>query len=143
MFKTIEEFTEKLAKVEYLTNFEVFGHYPFQFFAQKEDNKNVMGAMLLGGNVAAVYKTVIEQLKAKAIKVYFTTDFPAVLDIKNDFIAVWACENQKVTVFAIPYCCKTGKTFETIYKAEALEALKNDFYKALKISAITFFTTKN
>jgi hypothetical protein len=53
--KTTQEFIDNFVKIEFIESSQAFGHYPFQLIGVYEDGKMDVGALLLGGDVGAVY----------------------------------------------------------------------------------------
>ncbi len=47
-------------------------------------------------------------------RIYLAVDFPANMDITNDFVCVIGYEKEEFLIYAIPYNTETGETFSEI-----------------------------
>jgi hypothetical protein len=124
----LEDFIESLVKIDEVEA-GAFGHYPFQLVSQKADGKLTVTALCLGGDVMKVYKTSRTLIEDGAVKLFLSVDFPAHLDMDQDFIAVFAYENDQARCFAIPYDPTSGETFphKTGQATENLTKVFNKF----------------
>lgn len=125
--ENINEFIEKLVKIDYMEEHGCYGHYPFQCFSKNKDGKVTMMALALGGDVEACYRKVRELVKAGAEKLFLSLDFPASGDIDEDFVCVFAVEDNKVSAKAITYNVETGEKIKTIDSSESLDNIVSQF----------------
>ncbi len=112
--RTVDEFVKGVVTIDFLEDFNCYGHYPFQMFVETENGQFEMVALALGGDVASCYRCVRKYLKRRAKRIFMSLDFSAFLDAKRDFVAVFAIENNKIDLFAIPYDEISGEKFEII-----------------------------
>lgn len=127
--KTTQDFIDALVKVEFIEDSKMFGHYPFQLAAEGKDERLNIGALFLGGDVLSVYRAAKTQIQEGATKLFLSCDFPAVGDIKTDFIAVFTYQGGALSSLAIPYDPQTGVCFEKIINSTAMQMLEADFRK--------------
>jgi len=128
---TVNEFVKRHVLIEYIESSGCYGLYPFQLYVEKLDGQEVIGALALGGNVLAVYQTVSKYIKEGAKKLYLAVDFPATLDIKEDFVAVFSVEDKEVKVFAIPYT-NNGEQLPLVLTGRALDGILSNFKAYVK-----------
>ena len=124
--KDLKEFAEKLVKIEFLDHCNAFGFYPFQMYVENQEEKATMCALDLGGDIRAVYKAFSDFYKENPKRIYLAVDFPAGMDIINDFVCVVAYEKEEFLIYAIPYNTETGETFSEIRDAEILNKIHED-----------------
>ena len=124
--KDLKEFAEKLVKIEYLDHCNAFGFYPFQMYVEHKDEKATICSLDLGGDVRAVYKAYADFFKLNPKRIYLAVDFPANMDITNDFVCVIGYEKEEFLIYAIPYNTETGETFSEIRDAEILNRIHDD-----------------
>lgn len=127
--KNLNEFVEQLVKIEYLDHCNAFGFYPFQMYVEDQEEKTTMCALDLGGDIRAVYKAFADFRKQNPKRIYLAVDFPAGMDIQNDFVCMMAYENSAFLIYAIPYNTETGETFSEIRDAEILNKIQEDLSK--------------
>ncbi len=127
--KDLKEFAEKLVKIEYLDHCNAFGFYPFQMYVENQEEKATMCALDLGGDIRAVYKAFSDFYKENPKRIYLAVDFPAGMDIINDFVCVVAYEKEEFLIYAIPYNTENGETFSEIRDAEILNRIHDDLGK--------------
>lgn len=132
--KNVNEFVEQLVKIEYLDHCNSFGFYPFQMYVEDQEEKATMCALDLGGDIRAVYKAFADFHKQNPKRIYLAVDFPAGMDITNDFVCVIAYEKEEFTLYAIPYCVETGTTFCEIRDAEILNKIHDDLGKFIYLN---------
>lgn len=127
----LEEFVTNLVTVDYKEDAKAFGHFPFQMISEDSEEGLIIGALLLQ-DVREVYAAIKTQLiKKNTTKVFFSVDFPAMLDIKNDFIVVFSIENKEVKLFAIPYNTETGELYDRVYQSRVLDHILDNFNDAM------------
>ena len=124
--KDLKEFAEKLVKIEFLDHCNAFGFYPFQMYVEHKDEKATICSLDLGGDVRAVYKAYADFFKLNPKRIYLAVDFPANMDITNDFVCVIGYEKEEFLIYAIPYNTETGETFSEIRDAEILNRIHDD-----------------
>ena len=124
--KDLKEFVDTLVKIEYLDHCSAFGFYPFQMFVEAADEKLTICALDLGGDLRAVYKAFSDFHKDKAKRIYLAVDFPANMDIENDFVCIINYQNDEFKLTAIPYNPETGEIFPEIKVAEILNKIFED-----------------
>ena len=124
--KNLKEFVETLVKIEFIDHCNTFGFYPFQMYVEHQDEKATMCALDLGGDIRAVYKAFADFYKEDQKRIYLAVDFPANMDITNDFVCVIGYENNEFTLYAIPYNTETGDTYADIRDAEILNKIHDD-----------------
>ena len=122
--KTIEEFINKMVRIEFIEDSNCFGHYPFQLFCENKDGDFEINALSLGGDVASCYRRFAEYKKQNAKRIYLSLDFPKGGDIDNDYVAIFTLENNEINLFAIPYEIEDGKKFDTIFNSTQLDLIK-------------------
>jgi len=125
--ENVKEFVDQLVKIDILEDYDCYGHYPFQLFVETSDGKFEMNALALGGDVESCYKRCGEYLKNGAKKIFMSLDFPANLDIKEDFLCIFSIVDGKFEVYAIPYSTETGEKYEEIHTSELLNKILEDF----------------
>ena len=116
-------------KIEYLDHCNAFGFYPFQMFVEDKDEKATLCALDLGGDIRAVYAAFNDFFKLNPKRIYLAVDFPANMDITNDFVCVIGYEKEGFTLYAIPYNTENGETFSEIRDAEILNKIHEDLSK--------------
>jgi hypothetical protein len=124
--KDLKEFVEKLVKIEFLDHCNSFGFYPFQMWIEHKDEKSTFASLDLGGEIRAVYKAFADYYKEDSKRIYLAVDFPANMDITNDFVCIIGYESQEFTLYAIPYNPETGQTFSDIRDADILDKIHSD-----------------
>lgn len=124
--KNLTEFVDKLVKIEFLDHCNAFGFYPFKMYIDKPLEKPTICALALGGDIRAVYTAFADHFKQNPKRIYLAVDFPANMDIVNDFICVIGYENEEFTLYAIPYNSETGESFSEIRDAEILNKIHDD-----------------
>lgn len=127
--KNLKEFVDKLVKIEFLDHCNAFGFYPFQMYVEDKNEKATICALDLGGDVRAVYQAFNDFFKENPKRIYLALDFPANMDIANDFVCIIAYEKEEFELFAIPYNTENGITFSEIHNAEILEKIYEDLSK--------------
>jgi len=129
--KTVEEFVKTMVKIEFIEDSNCFGHYPFQLFCENKDGGFEINALALGGDVSSCYRRFSEYKKQNAKRIYLSLDFPKGGDIDNDYVAIYAFENNELSLFAIPYEIKDGKTFDTIKNSTQLDLIRTQMLSHL------------
>ena len=127
--KDLKEFVEQLVKIEFLDHCNAFGFYPFQMYVEDQEEKATICALDLGGDIRAVYKAFADFFKENPKRIYLAVDFPAGMDIINDFVCVVAYEKEEFLIYAIPYNTENGETFSEIRDAEILNRIHDDLGK--------------
>jgi hypothetical protein len=127
--KNLKEFVDKLVKIEYLDHCNAFGFYPFQMYVEDKEEKATLCALDLGGDIRAVYKAFADFFKENPKRIYLAVDFPANMDITNDFVCIIGYEKEEFTLYAIPYGIETGATFSEIRDAKILNKIHDDLSK--------------
>lgn len=127
--KNLKEFVDTLVKIEYLDHCNAFGFYPFQMFVEDKEGKATLCALDLGGEIRAVYTAFADYFKQNPKRIYLAVDFPANMDITNDFVCVVAYEKEEFLIYAIPYNTENGETFSEIRDAEILNRIHDDLGK--------------
>ena len=127
--KNLKEFVEKLVKIEFIDHCNAFGFYPFQMYVEDQAGKATMCALDLGGDIRAVYKAFSDFYKENPKRIYLAVDFPANMDISNDFVCIIGYELEEFTIYAIPYNTENGETFSNIRDAEILNKIHEDLSK--------------
>lgn len=128
---TVEEFVKTMVKIEFIEDSNCFGHYPFQLFCENKDGGFEINALALGGDVSSCYRRFSEYKKQNAKRIYLSLDFPKGGDIDNDYVAIYAFENNELSLFAIPYEIKDGKTFDTIKNSTQLDLIRTQMLSHL------------
>jgi hypothetical protein len=124
--KTTQEFIDNFVKIEFIESSQAFGHYPFQLIGVYEDGKMDVGALLLGGDVGAVYNATKMFIKNGCKKIYLSVDFPAGLDVEQDFVTIYTLEDGKIDTLLIPYD-ETGKELNRITSGKMVDTLTEQF----------------
>jgi hypothetical protein len=127
--KNLKEFVDQLVKIEFLDHCNAFGFYPFQMYVEDKEEKATLCALDLGGDIRAVYKAFADFFKENPKRIYLVVDFPANMDITNDFVCIIGYEKEEFTLYAIPYGIETGATFSEIRDAEILNKIHDDLSK--------------
>ena len=122
----VNEFVERLVKVEFIESSECFGHYPFQICSKTKDGSLRLGALALGGDVVSCYRALKKELEEGCTEIFLSLDFPANGDIENDFVAVFSVVNGLCSLFAIPYD-QDGNILERITKSKILDQIFEEF----------------
>ena len=130
--KNLNEFVEKLVKIEFIDHCNAFGFYPFQMWVEHKDGKSTFASLDLGGDIRAVYKAFADYYKEDSERIYIAVDFPAVGDIESDFVCIIACEKDIFTIKALPYSPNTGEQFTAITKSITLDKILTDLGHFLK-----------
>jgi hypothetical protein len=125
--KTTAEFIEGFVKVEYMEDDKAFGHYPFQLYVENRDGTFDLNALLLGGDVEAVYRRVRHYIKARAKLIFLSVDFPAGGDIPHDFVCVFSLMEGAGSIIALLYDPKTGERFPEIHESSLLQDILTQF----------------
>ncbi len=125
--KDVNEFVKTCVDITYIEDSECYGHYPFQLFVEKSDDKIEMCALALGGNVLQCYSKFKEYKKSSAKRIFMSLDFPSGGDIKNDFVAVFSLIDNKIGIFAIPYNPDNGKIHKRIDISDHLIGILDQF----------------
>lgn len=129
--KNVKEFVDKLVKIDYIDDYNCFGHFPFQLFVETSDGKFEINALALGGNVLSCYKRFKKYLKENSKKIFMSLDFPSGGDIKNDFICIFSAVDGILDIYALPYNTENGETYEEIHTSELLSKILEQFKKEL------------
>lgn len=129
--KTTNEFIKELVKIDYLDQFGVYGHYPFQLMVETKAGGLELNALLLGGDVFSCYQKFGKYFREGAVKIFLSLDFPKGGDIEHDFVCVFSVIDGVVDICAIPYNLTTGKTYETIVKSKQLAKILEDFQQVI------------
>lgn len=124
--KNLKEFEEKLVKIGFLEHCNTYGFYPFQMYVEHQNEKATVCALDLGEDVRAVYKAFADFYKEPAKRIYLAVDFPAAMDLKNDFVCIIGYENNDFTIYAIPYNVENGEQYAVIKHAEILTKILDD-----------------
>ena len=127
--KNLKKFVDQLVKIEYLDHCNAFGFYPFQMFVEDKEGKATLCALDLGGEIRAVYTAFADYFKQNPKRIYLAVDFPANMDITNDFVCVIGYEKEEFLIYAIPYNTENGETFSEIRDAEILNKIHEDLGK--------------
>ena len=127
--KNLKKFVDQLVKIEYLDHCNAFGFYPFQMFVEDKEGKATLCALDLGGEIRAVYTAFADYFKQNPKRIYLAVDFPANMDITNDFVCVIGYEKEEFLIYAIPYNTENGETFSEIRDAEILNKIHGDLSK--------------
>lgn len=122
--KDVNEFIEQMVKVDYVDQSDCYGHYPFQMFVQKQDDKVSISALALGGDVKACHRLFADEMHNNSKRVYMSLDFPSAGDIENDFVCVFYYENKthELKKIAITYNSE-GVILKQITESEHLTKL--------------------
>jgi hypothetical protein len=129
--ENVKEFVDKLVKIDYLDNYNCFGHFPFQLFVVTSDGSFEINALALGGDVLSCYKRFRKYLKEDSKKIFMSLDFPSGGDIKNDFICIFSAVDGALDIYAIPYNTENGEKYEEIHTSELLSKILDQFKKEL------------
>lgn len=124
--KDVREFINKLVKVEYIEQSNCYGHYPFQLFIEDKDNTFQLNALALGGDIAQCYQKFDTAITNGAKRIYMSLDFPAMLDIKTDFIGIFEYKGDSVELFLIPYTLG-GEVLSKITSSEAIDQILKEY----------------
>lgn len=126
---TKEEFIESFVKIDLIEgqNPTAYGFYPFHLVAEKADGGLEVNALLLGGDVYAVYLRAAGYVAADAKTIYLAVDFPGSGDITSDFVAVFEVQDKVATVMAIPYSNVTGDVWEEFHESTLLTEILDQF----------------
>ena len=116
--KDIEDFVKSSVKIEKQSNGE-FGYFPFHCFVEKENGGIDMVVLAGVDSVDQCYQLITSYIAGNARRVYIAIDFPARIDIKTDFVAVFECKRAFLNLFAIPYDNKSGEIFDRIKAKES------------------------
>lgn len=127
--KDLKEFVDQLVKIEFLDHCNAFGFYPFQMFVEDKEGKLNMVSLDLGGDIRAVYTAFNDYFKLNPKRIYLALDFPANMDISNDFVCIIGYELEEFTIYAIPYNTENGETFSNIRDVEILNKIHEDLSK--------------
>lgn len=122
-----KSFIDTLVSIDIIEGTKSYGHYPFQIASIDKDNKLSLGALFLGGDVEAVYKTAKKLVIEGSVKLFLSIDFPANNDIQHDFIAVYTLTDRFVECLAIPYNSATGERYPEITNGKQLYWIKKQF----------------
>lgn len=124
--KDIEDFVKTSVDIEFKEESGTYGYYPFHMFVEKKDG-HVDIIVIAGVNsVADCYKLMTKYVLESAKRIYMALDFPAMGDMKNDFVAVFVTENTNFDLFAIPYNTIDGTVYERINKGDTLKTICRD-----------------
>lgn len=131
--KNIEEFVELSVKIEKQSQRNEFGYYPFHMFVEKNDGKIDIIVIADISSVGDVYKIMDRYIKIGMKRLYCAVDFPARMDIKNDFVGVFKFDKndeEEFEIFAIPYSTKDGTVYERITKSNILTTIVVEMYNS-------------
>lgn len=132
--KNVNDFKEKLVKIEYVESSGCYGVYPFPAFVETKEGETELLSLAFGGNSRLVYDVIQKKLNEGSKRIYFALDFPTILDIDKDFVVVISISNKLEEAFAIPYDNATGETFEIIRESEILNNIIKQTKDVLKIN---------
>lgn len=127
--KDLKEFVDQLVKIEFLDHCNTYGFYPFQMVVEDKEGKLNMVSLDLGGDIRAVYTAFNDYFKENPKRIYLAVDYPAGMDIINDFVCVIGYEKEQFTLYAIPYSLESGETLSEIRDAEILNKIHEDLSK--------------
>lgn len=111
---TLQEFRDTYVKVEYLEDEKAYGHKPFHLHAEDSTRPELdteippMEMSMFYRPLALLHKAVPDSI------IYFSVDFEAMEDMKNDFIAVFSIIDKEFSIVAIPYNPETGEVYEDV-----------------------------
>lgn len=117
--KNIEEFVDFSVKIEKQGNGQ-FGYFPFHAFVENADGKIDVICIAGVNGVEDCYKLIAKYMDSMAQRIYMALDFPAGLDMKNDFVVVFEIQGTNFNVFAIPYNNIDGTIYERINRSQGL-----------------------
>lgn len=127
-----EEFIESMANTSFIEEHNCFGHYPFNMISVMPDDKMIMAALALGGDVRSCYKAFKKMIDDGAKIVHMSVDFPKGLDIPTDYIGVYSFENGKSEVIALPYNVIDGKFGDRVTEGTMVDHLMTQFKHIVK-----------
>lgn len=107
--KDIQDFIDKMVNIEVVWDEGRYWHYPFKIFVEKEDWTIEFWIMMIEWWVSPHYKIFIEKIKENSKRVYMSIDFPAGMDMENEFVGVFQYENETVKIKLLPYTVKDNK----------------------------------
>ena len=127
--KDVEEFVKQCVTIDYKEEHKIFGYFPFNMFVEKNDGSvDFVCIATTDGGVLNVYKIMFKYISSGVEKLYLAIDFPAGMDMKNDFVCVIQYDrtlesSKKFDLFAIPYNDKTGEVYERITSSPHLNMI--------------------
>lgn len=132
VMKNVNEFIEQMVKVDYLEQFDSFGHYPFQMYVEKKDGQTSINALALGGDVKACHRLFADEMHNSAKTIYMSLDFPKGGDIDNDFVCIFHYDNttHELKNFAIPYDLE-GKVMDRITESDRLSKILTQLQESI------------
>jgi len=122
--KNIQNFISQLITIEFISDSQCYGHYPFQMFVETSDGGFELNALALGGDVVSCYRRVASYVKQNAKRIYMSLDFPAGGDIENDFVCIFSYEGGEFELFAMPYDPEDGTMYDLILDSSYLTTIK-------------------
>ena len=111
---TLQEFRDTFVKIEYLEDEKTYGHKPFHLHAEDGERPN-LDTEVPPMDMNDFYRPIgLLYLAVPNSTIYFSVDFPAMEDMKNDFVAVFSVIDKKFSIVAIPYNPETGEVYEDV-----------------------------
>jgi hypothetical protein len=125
----IEDFVKSCVTIDYKKEHGQFAYFPFNMFVEKKDGSvDLIVIASREGGVLNIYKIMFKYINSGIKRLYVAIDFPAGMDIKNDFVGVISYELSKekgkqLDIFAIPYNEKTGEIYKRINRSPHLNMI--------------------
>lgn len=122
--KDIEEFVKDFVDIKLQEPEKEFGYWPFHMFVEKEDGHvDIICIAEVPDGVKSIYTLIGAYLMGGVKRIYCAVDYPAALDMKNDFVAIFHFrdldnEANDFSIFGIPYNKNDGTVYERIEDCE-------------------------
>ena len=129
--KNSTEFIEEIVKIDFLENYEQYGHYPHQLYVIDKDDKIIMNAMAMNG-VENHYRAFKRYKDEGAKKIFMSLDFPSGRDIESDFVGVFSYNGKDIELIALPYDIHNGEKSEIIKEGDQILTIYNQFINFIK-----------
>ena len=112
-----QKFIEQFVEIEWVENSDCFGHYPFQLYVEAGDGNKCIA---LATDMRGVMEMMDKELKGYE-KAFIALDFPAIDDMKTDFLAILCLSPEKQEISAITYNAETGDILNNNANGKALD----------------------
>lgn len=130
--KNVEEFINSSVKIEQRKD-GYFGHHPFLLFSEDKQGENVVGPLsIIYMFLTGRFSEFARHIKNGDKRIYMSLDMKPYGDIKNNFVAIFSFEDNKINVFALPYNVKNGERLEIIKSGQTITYMKNEFINMIE-----------
>ena len=125
-----KEFYETFLNVDFIEDTGLYGHDPFNMVSVNNKGIQTISSLSLESS-ESYYQKVKDQLDQGAKTVFLSMDFPPIMDITTDWIAVFWVTEHNVELFGLPYDNKTGDKYKLFTRSEGLKAIESQLMNFL------------